>query len=124
VRLDPNNALGHANRGNALRSLGRLPEAKDAYEAALAVSPRSVDALNGLGTLAVLGGAPDEAVRLFRRALEQQPDLAEARLNLAVAELKRGRAGEARAEIAELLRRSPTGDAAARARQLLRQIPR
>jgi Tfp pilus assembly protein PilF len=122
VRLDPNNVRARTNRANALRALGRAPEAREAYIAALGLAPDDADALNGLGVLAVQGGAPDEAAQLFRRVLARDPAYAEARLNLAVAEARAGRPGAARAELEQILRAPGAPDVKERARHFLRDL--
>jgi Tfp pilus assembly protein PilF len=122
VRLDPNNVRAHTNRANALRALGRVAEAREAYQAAIRLAPDDVDALNGLGVLAVQSGAPDEAVELFRRVLARDPALADVRLNLAVAEWKRGQAAAARQELSRLLDGPAPPEVARRARELLARL--
>jgi thioredoxin-like negative regulator of GroEL len=54
--------------------------------------------------MAVQARAHDEAIALFRRVLDQDPAYAEARLNLAVAELQAGRVDAARDEVRTILR--------------------
>jgi len=86
------------------------------------VAPRAVDALNGLGTLAVEAGRLDEAAESFRRVLQLRPDYGDAELNLAVVEASQGQADGARARLRRLLAGGPPTDLAARARRLLHDL--
>ena len=55
------------------------------FEAALALTPRSVETLNNLGIALASQGRIREAATLFERALALQPDFADAQRNLATA---------------------------------------
>ena len=61
------------------------------------------------GILLSDSGQPADAVPVLQRALTLDPDLDEARFNLAVAHLRAGQQVEAAREAAELLRRLPAG---------------
>ena len=86
--LDPNNAAAWTNRANALRAMGRRREAAEAYETATRLAPRDPGPRNGLGVLSIEDGELDRAVALFQEALAVDPRYHEARLNLAVAEVR------------------------------------
>ena len=86
-------------------------EATRAYERALALDPRHVDALCNLGKMrsdAVRAEGPsDAAVALWTRALEIDPRHRMARVNLALDLHRRGRFDAATVHWDELLRRHP-----------------
>lgn len=74
--------------GLSWRSLQRLARVKATLERALALAPDDPDILTAKGEMlrrlpVLLGGDLAEAERLFRRALERQPDHVAARLFLA-----------------------------------------
>ena len=99
VDADPRDARAHlalfCNQGKQLelaglswRSLARLSRAKATLEQALALAPDDPDILAAKGEMlrelpALLGGDPEEAERLFRRALERDPNHVASRLFLA-----------------------------------------
>jgi arylsulfatase A-like enzyme/Tfp pilus assembly protein PilF len=85
VELDPADPLAWNNLGNALRELRQLDGAADAYRRSIGLAPRYAEPLNGLGSVLVAQKRPGEALPLFDRALELQPDRHEIRLNRAVA---------------------------------------
>jgi tetratricopeptide (TPR) repeat protein len=78
-------AEAHHRLGLALRSMGRLPEAKKTLQQALTIQPHSAGILNSYGSvLAQLGDLP-KAIETFEQALALQPDYSHARFNLAEA---------------------------------------
>ena len=72
----------HQGRGLALHALGRLPEAAQAFRAALAVGSRSADAHNRLGVVLFQAGDVHGARGCFERAVALQPDHRDALANL------------------------------------------
>jgi tetratricopeptide (TPR) repeat protein len=88
LRPDDPDAIG--NRGVALRHLGRDDEALACYDRAIELSSGRADPLCRKGTALLDLQRPDEAVECLERALRVDPDHADARLNLAFAELLRG----------------------------------
>lgn len=120
--LDENNAGAWTNCANALRALGRRDQAAGAYQTAARLAPHDPGPVNGLGVLAVEAGDFNRGAALFRQALEIDPEYHEARLNLAVAEVRRGNPDAARSALTELLRRRPQGDTAAKATAFLREL--
>lgn len=68
-------------KGLALLLQGRLQEAKAIYESVLAENPAHVDALHGLGVIAIQCGQYLSAVELIDKAIALQPDFAEAHNN-------------------------------------------
>ncbi len=78
----PANPRAHNNLGAALVAAGRLPEAAEAYRAALRLKPDYADARTGLGRVLSAEGRSAEAVAAYREALRLRPDDAEAENNL------------------------------------------
>jgi tetratricopeptide (TPR) repeat protein len=87
LKLDPDLAAGHTQRGWILENLGsvRLPEARIAYERALELEPADLWAALGLATVLTRLGSAAEARELYRRVVEEaaprlgeEPDLHEA----------------------------------------------
>ena len=80
--------------------------------------------MNGLGTLLVQAGRPADAVPLFERALQSDPDLYEARLNLGIAYQQSGRTDKAAEIYREVLKKTPPRFARERAAagQLLKAL--
>src|SRR4029079_13410762 len=120
--LDPNSASAWTNRANALRAVGRPAEAAQAYETARDLAPRDPGPRNGLGLMALEKGDIDRAVALFDEALAIDPRYHEARLNLAVAEVRRGNPAAARAALQALLQGSPDRETSAKATAFLRDL--
>ena len=82
---DPSNASFWVNLGNARRELGDLDRAELAYRRALEVDAAYADAFNGLGVVSVQRKRPADAVPLFQQAVQRDPELYEAQLNLGIA---------------------------------------
>jgi Flp pilus assembly protein TadD len=120
--LDPNNAGAWTNRANALRALGRSREAAEGYGTARRLAPRDPSPANGLGVLALEAGDLDRAVALFTEALALDPRYHEARMNLAVAEVRRGHPAAARAALDALLQARPDPETALKAKAFLRDL--
>jgi choline-sulfatase len=120
--LDPNHAGAWTNRANAQRALGRRAEAEEGYRTAARLAPRDPGPLNGLGVMAVEAGDFDRAAALFAEALALDPAYHEARLNLAVAEVRRNHPDAARTVLVDLLRRSPDRETASKATAFLRDL--
>jgi len=75
----------HNNLGNLHKAQGRLGEAVESYERALADKPDYADAHNNLGIAFKAQGRLDEAVESYRQALSHRPDYAEAHSYLGIA---------------------------------------
>src|SRR5207342_1436893 len=97
IRLDPTNAVYHANLGNARRALGDLAAASAAYRKALDLSPRLADAANGLGVVLVQQKQASEAIRWLEQAAKD-PAFTEAQLNLGIALQELGNIDRARTQ--------------------------
>ena len=83
IRLHQNEETGYRKLGGCLIELGRLPEARAAFQALQAQAPTSVDAANGLAVLALANGQSGLARHHFEVALERDPANVQARQGLA-----------------------------------------
>ena len=81
--------LWHLN-GISLYRLDRFEEARASYERSLEIQPNHPTCYNSLGFLLQDMGLMKEALAAFEKAIEQSPDMAMARLNLGMAQLKLG----------------------------------
>ena len=70
-------------RGEELFAQGKIAESRDCFLAILAETPEDLQALNDLGVALSTLGERREAEGKFLKALEQDPDYLDARLNLA-----------------------------------------
>ncbi|OBK30656.1 hypothetical protein A5634_15285 [Mycobacterium asiaticum] len=75
MRLGPADVDTLVLRGSILHDLGRLPESSAAYEQALALDPRSAEALNNLAVNRLRGGKFGHALRGFLGAAGSDPTL-------------------------------------------------
>ena len=85
IRLSGNQAVFHANLGEALRALGRWDDARRSYEQAIAIEPNLAAAHNNLGTILQVQGQLAASIGSYRRALAIQPAYADAHNNLGTA---------------------------------------
>lgn len=83
------------NQGLALHQAGRLDEAKQHYDVALAIDPRHFGALHLLGVICIQAGRLEQGVERIRQAIQVNPDVAVAYGNLANALNGLGRHDEA-----------------------------
>src|SRR5262249_34456184 len=84
--------------GRALLVLGRLDEARAAFDAILGRVPRHELALDHAANVAMAAGRPDDAAEFWRRALAEDPWRRQHRYGLAAAEGPRGRGADAAAQ--------------------------
>jgi tetratricopeptide (TPR) repeat protein len=107
-------AAGQAEyaRGVELQQRGDLPGARDAYLAALKLSPRRVDALSNLGLLYGQLGQYDLAIGSFQRALAVDPNQPVVHFNLGLTCLQAQRFEKARSEFNAVLIAQPENTAA------------
>jgi tetratricopeptide (TPR) repeat protein len=80
--------------GFAAQLNGRLLEAAERYEEVLKLDPLHFDATHMLGVVQYHRGRFDDALRLLKRAVQLQPNVAEARGNLEIVETARQREQE------------------------------
>lgn len=102
LELAPGFAPAHLARADALRGLGQLDPAIEAYRRAIALQPFA-PALNKLGCLLRVLRRGEEAQSCYRKALDLAPDYATARVNLATLQIDMGRFESARTQLQALL---------------------
>jgi tetratricopeptide (TPR) repeat protein len=74
LKVNPQNAAAHSNRGLALQELGRFEEARASFERALAIEADDADVLMSRGLALAALGRHGEAVTSYDRALAISPD--------------------------------------------------
>uniref|UniRef100_UPI0030C7D80A tetratricopeptide repeat protein n=2 Tax=Rhizorhapis sp. SPR117 TaxID=2912611 RepID=UPI0030C7D80A len=72
MQIDPL-SVAWVQKGEAAQKLGKLQDAIDAYETALAVDPRNRAAFSALGEVARIQGLTGKSIRLYREALLIDP---------------------------------------------------
>src|SRR4030095_10941339 len=88
--------------------VGRSEEAVTRVEQALRRKPLVADQhLSGVGSAYYLAGRPEEAVAPLKQYLSRYPNILDAHLILAAVYSELGKAAEAQAEAAEVLRINP-----------------
>jgi len=85
IRADSSFTKAWVNQGLAYDSQGKTPEARRAFEAALAVKPDDELALCHLGFSYFTHGEADKAMQYYLHALRVDPDCAQAHYNLGLA---------------------------------------
>lgn len=85
ARLKPLDAYAHVLLGDACVDTGRIPEAVDSYERALALDSACFEAHLGMGKAQCELGHYPEAIASYERALGLKPDSADAHLALGLA---------------------------------------
>lgn len=116
VELDPHYAEACASLAGLLLAEGRVGEASQMTDRALAADPQYTQAHFLLGMIATRQRDWDAAAKHFADAVRLTPTLLDARQSLAVALLSAGRAADAVAPLREVVRRAPDN---ANARRLL-----
>jgi TonB family protein len=107
VKADKNDAESWHLLGVVLNSAGKAKEARKAFGAAVKLRPDHADSHAGLAYTLLVGNKMKDAERSARRALELAPHGTAARYTLGVIRLRQGKAGEALAEVDELIGHSP-----------------
>lgn len=90
LAFQPGNAEALANRGAALRMLGRIEDALADYDRALAIAPDSPEAHNNRGVALAALNRHREAIAAYTRALTLRPSYDRARFNRALSHLVLG----------------------------------
>ena len=103
LKMNPDLAVAHANKGNALISLGQLGKAKLSHQRALELDPRNLAARIALASIATHRGEHVEARAWARSVLNQIPGHPEAVMSLAAAELAVGSTDNAQLLVCQLL---------------------
>ena len=93
--------------GNSLLHQGRVDEAVERFQKALALEPESAYSRVGLGIACCKKGRVDEAIVLFQKALEIEPNIAEAQYDLGCSLLQIGRGDEAMVHFQKALEIAP-----------------
>jgi len=107
VRLAPNPARAHLNRGNVLLLKGDLQGALDAFRTALEHQPDYAGAYYNIGNALLGNGRFDEAAQNYRLALNIKPDYAEVHCVLGIALKETGLPDEAIASFQRALHIDP-----------------
>lgn len=115
----PNPEKIHLNRAMVFKRLGRLSEAVESLQAAVAESPRYYRAHYEMARLYEEIRRPEDALRAFEAAEPGFRDNAEFQLNYGAALLRAGRTGEAEMHLRRVRALSPGSEEDERARRLL-----
>ena len=81
LKLKPDYAEAHANRGNVLRCLARFKEALECYDRAIELNPYFAEAWNNRGVVLRDLRRLEEALASHERAIDVKPDYANAWMN-------------------------------------------
>ena len=123
LKKHPGLGFAHANKGNALISLGLLGRAKQSHLRALELEPGNFVAMAALASIATHRGEHDEARRWAEQALGASPGFPDAVLSLAAAELASGATERAQTLLQQLIMDPRAGASdRARARGLLGDV--
>lgn len=90
IELDPSNLRAFGALGQLYYAAGRLPDARQQFEALAAQNPRSAGAVTMLAVIRQMEGNSNDAQATYERALAIDPNAAVASNNLAWLELKQG----------------------------------
>ncbi len=82
LKLNPDDAEGHKNLGEALRLQGRLRKAVAHLQQAVRLKPTDAEAYHNLGRALTRQRRWNEAILCYRQALRLKPDFAEAHKHL------------------------------------------
>lgn len=121
ITNQPDRPSFYINLGRSLLSLGRLEEALEQFEAALALDGTQVIALTMAGVIYQEQHRPERALEVLQRALQLQPDAVEIRYNLAVALQKQEQFKESLHALSQVLQAQPKHLDALNLRGLVRQ---
>jgi tetratricopeptide (TPR) repeat protein len=103
LKAHPGLGFAHANKGNALISLGLLGRAKQSHLRALELEPANFVAMAALASIATHRGEHGEARRWAEQALAVSPGFPEAVQSLAAADLASGATSRAAALLERLI---------------------
>ncbi len=97
----------HFARGVALQQRNELQGAREAYEAALRLVPRRIDALSNLGVVHARLGQYEQAIKHYTQALAVDASQPAIGLNLGIAFFQIQRFDQARRELARVVAAEP-----------------
>ena len=98
-QLDPNSNIIRIWRASLIQTLGRLDEAIETYQQALAVDPLNMSTYSSLGVLYRKTHRFDDAITIFEKQIELRPQYHWAYFNLGKSYLYKGDAARALVEI-------------------------
>jgi Flp pilus assembly protein TadD len=103
LKKHPGLGFAHANKGNALISLGLLGRAKQSHLRALELEPGNFVAMAALASIATHRGEHADARRWSEQALAASPGFPDAVLSLAAAELAGGQTARAETLLRQMI---------------------
>ena len=112
LQLNPSLDFLHLRLANLYFESGRLGEARDEYEATLALDPRNAQAWMGLGEVALRQGKPDDELKLLRQAVASGTESGSLLSRLAQIEVQKGLLPQAEKHVMEATRLMPEFGAA------------
>lgn len=113
LKLDPNEVTAIHHRAVVLLALNRLPEARQAFEAALKRSPAEAVIWNDYGAALEAMGQTNDALGAYRRAMKIEPPSKNAFLATALLEIHLGHFNEATGALDLLAKDDPKPNALA-----------
>ncbi|ABB30831.1 Tetratricopeptide TPR_2 repeat protein [Geobacter metallireducens RCH3] len=95
VAKEPGSDLAWQILGGSLLDVGRIAEAREAYQRGFALNRSNTEILHALGQIATNTGELDQGYRMLKRLLELKPDYVSGWASLGTNYMKRGDYGEA-----------------------------
>lgn len=123
IELNPKSKKAKFNRAELLSWQKEFEKAIVDYEAVIANDADDVQAINGLAFAKLFSGSSEQAIALFDRVVELQPDNATAYQNRAEAHQAVGNWKLAHDDLTNSLKRNATGDGYLKAAWLLATCP-
>jgi len=111
LELQPNNTDALIAKGEALLSLQRLDESKEAFQNLTELQPKNPFHLHRLGTIEALKDNDSAALESFEKALVLNPNLLEVMNDILFLYIRKNRLQEALNEVDRFLRESSPQDA-------------
>ena len=125
IRMDPRVPRFHRNLGDAMRRIGWVPEAEEAYRAGVELAPEDVYLLSALSLMVAQQGKVAEAVEKYRKAAALGLSLVKTHVDIGLALVHFKAFAEARACFENALAVDPKARAAKQAlEELARQEER
>ncbi len=94
-------------QGYAYRNLGQYEDAVNSYQKAIALKPKYVTTICGLGEVYWMMGQNEEAIRTFKKALQLNSNFHPAHVQLVVSYTLAGQKEKAHTAVKEVLRTNP-----------------